>query len=244
MHRTLILPAFNEERSLPVLLRRTAELGVVDDVLIIDDGSSDHTAHLAEAPRDDGLKVTVLRHGRNRGLGAAMRTALAAVFTGPLRDDDVVITMDADNTHDPVIIPAMCAAIGAADVVVASRYAPGGKEFGLAWHRRVLSRGASTLLRLLRPVPGVSDYSCGYRAYRVGMIRKALGPGGPEGIVTTDGFACMAEILLRLHQAGARCTEVPLELHYELKEGASKMRVLRTIRGYMDILRAVPGSRA
>jgi len=242
VHRTLVLPAYNEEEALPLLLRRASELGVVDDVLVIDDGSADRTAEVAQRPW--GLPVRVVRHGRNRGLGAAMRTALGVVASGALDDDDVVITMDADNTHDPAIIPELCAAIGQADVVVASRFCPGGREFGLAWHRRLFSHGASLLLRWLRPVPGIRDYSCGYRAYRVGALRRMLAErGGPEGVVTTEGFACMAEILLRLHRSGARCAEVPLHLHYERKPGKSKMHIVRTIRGYLDILRAIPGTR-
>ncbi len=241
MRRVLVLPSFNEERSLPPLLHRVEDLGVVDRVLVVDDGSKDRTAEVATTSLDH-LPVQVLRHDTNHGLGTAMRTAFAALAAGPLDDDDAVIVMDADNTHDPALIPQMCQALQGADVVVASRYCPGGREFGLAWHRRILSRGASALLRIARPVPGVRDYSCGYRAYRLGIIRRAL-TGGAESLITTDGFACMAEILLRLHRLGARCTEVPLALHYERKEGPSKMKVAKTIRGYAAILRAVPPSR-
>lgn len=242
MHRVLVLPSFNEERALPPLLHNVEDLGVVDQVLVVDDGSSDRTAEVAETSVQR-LPVQVLRHGINRGLGTAMRTAFTALANSSLHDDDAIIVMDADNTHDPALIPRMCHALETTDVVVASRYCPGGKEFGLAWHRRVLSRGASVLLRLARPVPGVRDYSCGYRAYRLGILRRALA-GGAEALITTDGFACMAEILLRLHRLGARCTEVPLALHYERKDGPSKMKVAKTIRGYAAILRAVPPDRS
>jgi dolichol-phosphate mannosyltransferase len=238
MQRWLVIPAYNEERALPRLLGRVAALGVVDGVLVVDDGSSDGTVACVEAWHD-GPRAQVVRHGTNRGLGAAMRTALSAITAGPLADDDMVVTMDADDTHDPALIPRMCAAAVEADVVVASRYCPGGREFGLAWHRKVLSRAASAFLGLMRPVPGVRDYSCGFRAYRVRILREAVARYGADGLVTTDGFACMAEILLRLHRLGARCVEVPLELHYERKEGRSKMRIARTIRGYAQILRAV-----
>ena len=239
----LAIPAYNEEEALPPLLARAAAVAAFDGVLIVDDGSADDTA--GAASRFAGPPpVTLLRHGRNRGLGAALRTALAHLAASDLADDDVVVTMDGDNTHDPALTPSMCAAVAAgSDVVVASRYAPGGREFGLSWHRRLLSRGASTLLQQLRPVPGVRDYSCGYRAYRLGILRRALARYGVEGLIVTDGFACMAELLLRLHTLGARCTEVPMELHYERKGGPSKMRVARTVGGYLRLLRAVPGPR-
>ena len=243
MRTVLAIPAYNEEAALPPLLARAAAAGGFDGILVVDDGSADDT--VGAAGRFAGPPpLTLLRHGRNRGLGAAMRTALAHLAASDLTDGDVVVTMDGDNTHDPALAPRLCAAVAdGADVVVASRYAPGGREFGLSWHRRLLSRGASTLLRRLRPVPGVRDYSCGYRAYRVGILRRALARYGVDGLIVTDGFACMAELLLRLHAAGARCTEVPLELHYERKGGPSKMRVARTVGGYLQLLRAVPGPR-
>ncbi len=243
MQTVLAIPAFNEEGALPPLLERAARIPGIDRVLVVDDGSTDNTASIVE--RWQGPPpATVVRHERNQGLGAAMRTALANVAAAPLADDDVVVTMDADNTHDPALIPRLCAQVAAGnDVVVASRYCPGGREFGLSLHRRLLSRGVSTLLSVLRPVPGVRDYSCGFRAYRVGALRKALERYGADGLVVTEGFACMAEILLRLDRSGSRCSEVPLELHYERKSGPSKMRVARTVGGYLQLLRAIPGRR-
>ncbi len=237
-----MIPAYNERRALPALLERAADVPAIDRVLVVDDGSSDGTADIA-AGWGGRPHVEVVRHPHNRGLGAAMRTGLTALAQGQLEDDDIVVTMDGDNTHDPALIPRMCQAIGSgADVVVASRYCPGGRELGLSWRRRVLSRGASQLLATLRPVRGVRDYSCGYRAYRVGVLRRALSTYG-QNLITTAGFACMAEILLRLDSLGAHCVEVPLELHYERKDGPSKMRVARTISGYLQLLRAVPAHR-
>lgn len=239
METVLVIPAYNERRALPLLLARAGTVTAVDWVLVVDDGSDDGTEDLAETWAGPP-PVRVVRHPQNRGLGVAIRTALTHIAESSLGDGDVAVTMDGDNTHDPALIPRMCELISAgADVVVASRYCPGGREFGLSWRRRVLSRGASTLLGALRPVHGVRDYSCGFRAYRVGAIRRAVDAHG-DGLVTTAGFACMAEILLRLDALGARCVEVPLELHYERKDGPSKMRVTRTISGYLQLLRAVP----
>lgn len=237
-----MIPAYNERRALPALLARAATVPQLARIVVVDDGSSDGTADLA-ASWAGPPPVEVIRHAVNQGLGAAMRTGFTALAASPLDDADIVVTMDGDNTHDPAIIPSMREAVLAgADVVVASRYCPGGRELGLSWRRRVLSRGASSLLATLRPVRGVRDYSCGYRAYRLGILRRALAAYGQD-LIQTAGFACMAEILLRLDGIGAHCVEVPLELHYERKEGPSKMRVARTISGYLQLLRAVPAHR-
>jgi dolichol-phosphate mannosyltransferase len=145
----------------------------------------------------------------------------------------VIATMDADNTHDPGLLPAMWQALDerAADVVIASRYVHGGEEVGLSALRRVLSRGASFLLTAVTPVRGARDYTCGFRVYRAATLRRAALAWG-ERLVEEAGFTCMAEILLKLGRGGARVDEIPLVLRYDLKAGASKMKILRTISRY------------
>jgi len=232
----VVLPALNEAERLPHLLRRLAAAGGRElAVLVVDDGSTDGTAALAqdcaELPR-----LRVIRHPANRGLGAALLSGWQAAL-GELGDDGVIVTMDADDTHDPALLRELVGRIAlGADVAIASRFAPGGGEVGLSLPRRALSLGARVVLSALRGVPGVSDYTCGYRAYRAGVLRRALAAYGPAGLITTSGFACTAEVLLKLADLGARCAEVPLVLHYELKAGPSKMRLGRTLLGYLRLL--------
>jgi dolichol-phosphate mannosyltransferase len=234
----LALPAYNEEKSLPALLERCipvaaemAKTGRALHVLVVDDGSADRTQEAARAFQGR-LAIEVIPHGVNKGLGAALRTGL----TGALErasDDDAIATMDADNTHDPSMLPAMWDRLERehADVVIASRYVAGGEEVGLTAIRKVLSRGASFLLSAVVPVRGARDYTCGYRVYRVALLRRAAA-AWRERLVEESGFTCMAEVLLKLGRGGARVTEHPLVLRYDLKEGASKMKVMRTIRRY------------
>ena len=236
----LVLPAFNEERSLPALLERCVVVaqnmergGHALRVVVIDDGSTDGTIAAAHSFQDR-LSVEVVPHGVNRGLGAALRTGLAAGLERA-QDGDAIATMDADNTHDPALLRRMAEKLaGGADVVIASRYEPGGQEIGLSPIRRVLSRGASFLLSVVLPVPGARDYTCGFRLYRVPTLRRAAAAWG-DRLVEEAGFTCMAEVLLKLGRGGARVAEVPLILRYDLKQGASKMKVGRTIARYFAL---------
>jgi dolichol-phosphate mannosyltransferase len=244
----LVLPAYNESEAIGPLLDRVApafrEVEGPACVLLVDDGSADGTADRARSKAAElGLSLEVAAHERNLGLGAALRTGLSRAkdLAG---QDGVIVVMDTDNTHDPALIPRMLAKLATGfDVVIASRYAPGGKEIGLKPHRRVLSRGASLLLRTLVPVPGARDYSCGYRAYRASTVRRAFEVYG-DGFVTESGFVSSAEILLKCSWLPSRIGEVPLVLRYDLKGGASKMNVASTIRRYLRLAAAGRGAAA
>jgi len=245
----IALPAYNEERSLPGLLPRYVALntalgarGARLRVLVVDDGSRDGTAAVASGFRDR-LALEVIPHGVNRGLGAALRTGITAALARA-EDGDLVGTMDADDTHDPALFVPMWDRLEAerADLVIASRYAPGGREIGLTPLRRVLSRGASTLLTLVTPVRGARDYTCGFRLYRASLLRRAAAAWG-ERLIEEAGFTCMAELLLKLGRGGARVAESPLVLRYDRKEGASKMKMTRTIARYFALARRIRAGR-
>ncbi len=234
----LALPAFNEERSLPALLERCVPVahalaaeGRGFRVLVVDDGSTDRTIEAANVFQGR-LGLEVVKHVVNQGLGAALRTCLTQGLARA-GEGDVIATMDADNTHDPSLLPAMWRQLESpgADIVIASRYVKGGEEVGLSVLRKVLSRGASFLLTAVTPVEGARDYTCGFRVYRAATLHRAAAAWG-DRLVEESGFTCMAEVLLKLGRGGARICEWPLVLRYDLKEGASKMKILRTILRY------------
>lgn len=234
----VMLPAYNEEKALPVLLdsfsRLFQEFRLPYKIVVVDDGSVDHTASIAEQYARK-MPLVLLKHGVNRGLGAAMRTGLSHVaqMSTPT---DLVLTMDADNTHNPQVLLQMLTKVEqGADVVIASRYETGGDEVGLELHRRVLSRGASFLLDTCFKVEGAKDYTCGYRMYRCSVIKDAFKRYGKNFIIE-NGFVCMAEILIKVAYLPARVAEVPLILRYDLKEGISKMKKLRTIMRYLSFI--------
>lgn len=237
MKYVLVLPAYNEEKSLPALLDRAKQTFAESDcecsVLVVDDGSKDRTVEIAEEYAAS-MPLRVFKHPHNMGLGAGILNGLREGCVG-MEDGDVVVTMDADNTHDPALIPQMLKKIeDGCDLIIASRYAPGGEEIGLAPHRKVLSRGASTFLKTFFGIPGARDCSCGFRAYRVGLLKRAFEIYGDK-LVEETGFVCMAEVLVKLSMIGAKIDEVPMTLRYDLKEGASKMKVGKTIGQYFAL---------
>ena len=238
MRVRVLLPAYNEAKALPHLLLRLAAVHLVLrnlEVVVVDDGSRDDTAKVVREFAATHAWVRLIDHDRNRGLGAAMRTGIAFALE-ELNDGDALVALDADNTHDPTLLLDMLDRLTAGyDVIIASRFAAGGREVGLAPHRQLLSRGASWLMRCTCPVPGVKDYSCGYRAYKVGALRR-MSRSFPD-LVSSVNFDCMAQILLQLATVGARCTEVGMVLRYDLKGGASKMKVWRTVKGYFRLMR-------
>lgn len=230
----IALPAYNEEEALPLLLGRIAvvaerHFGNEVEVIVVDDGSADRTAEVTRAfAAQSRLRVDVQPHGVNKGLGQAIMTGLRAALARA-GDDDVIVTMDSDDTHLPGLIPRMARQIEEGnDVVIASRYQPGARMVGIPWNRQMLSNGLSLLFRVTYPIPGARDYSCGYRAYRPDVLRAAFARWG-DNFVSERGFACMVDILMKLHMLGAIVTEAPMVLRYDRKPGVTKMPVRKTI---------------
>jgi dolichol-phosphate mannosyltransferase len=235
MKLTVVLPAFNEAENIEELIRKIgstlASTNFLHTILIVDDGSSDSTGEIARAQAAH-WPVEVISHEVNRGLGAAIQTGL----THASLSDGVIVTMDADNSHDPNLIPLMVKRLGEGnDVVIASRYQKGAEIHGVPLHRRALSRGVLIGMGMLLRIKNVRDYSCGYRAYRSSSIRDLRAAFGDD-FVTEKGFACMVELLIKLRQIGARAVEVPMILRYDLKKGQSKMRVFRTMARYLALI--------
>ncbi len=228
----VVLPAFNEQEALEKLIVRIvqslSEMPWEFDILVVDDGSSDRTVSVARRLQEF-YPVRIVCHEVNKGLGAAITTCLTRGIEG-LDDGDIVVAMDADNTHPPQLISSMVPMIREGyDIVIASRFQPGGRVVGLAKHREWLSVAARIMMRTVFPIRGCRDYTCGYRAYRVGLVRDALIRF--DGKLTCEtGFACMADLLLTLNSLGAVIGEVPLLLRYDFKRGASKMKIFQTVQ--------------
>ncbi|REK11029.1 MAG: glycosyltransferase family 2 protein [Actinobacteria bacterium] len=234
----IALPAYNEEPNLPDLLGRmdTAlrEMHIQYQVLIVDDGSTDRTYDIA-AEWADKVPVSVRRHEENQGLGATLRDGLewARDVAAP---NDVIVTMDADNSHTPELIVRMIRMVREGhDVVVASRFQPGSRVRGVPLSRRVLSRLGSWLFKVTFPIKGIKDYTCGYRAYKAGVLQDALA-SDPE-FFDQDGFQVMVDVLIKLRKRRDLIFgEVPLILRYDLKEGESKMDVGATITKTLSLM--------
>jgi dolichol-phosphate mannosyltransferase len=224
----ILLPAYNEEQSLPSLLRRIQEVktdfNLPLEVLVVNDGSTDNTLKVAA---DYGARVLDLQP--NRGLAGAMREGIQEALKNMI-DHDILITMDADDSHHPGLIFRMVTQIREGfDLVIASRYRYGSRIVGLAKFREFLSSGARYIFLIFAPIRGVRDYTCGYRAYNVGLLRKLSEHYGDK-LIEQKGFACMAEILLKSRRFDPIIMELPFILRYDQKQGASKMRLWRTVK--------------
>lgn len=227
---TLLLPAYNEAVNLKAMFEFLAKHPVVDKVLVVDDGSTDETVSLVEGFCRSLVRpvIEIVRHEKNQGLGAALRTGIRHLCP-KLLPDDIVITMDSDNTHPLDIIPLMCEKIQrGADLVIASRFCPGGKEFGVPLTRRILSCGLRLLVNILLSAEDVTDYSSGCRAFRGAVIKKLYDRHG-EDIITEAGFTGVLELLFKLIALKIEVNEVPLILRYDRKVGKSKIRVMSTV---------------
>ena len=235
-----VLPAFNEESGVAAVCRAVCAHarnvpGEQDyRIGVVDDGSTDRTAErVADFAGENGC-VTLLSHGGNRGVPQAFRTGLQWALAGAA-DHDIVIVMEADKTNDPALIPMLAAAVRVgADAAVASRMIPGGAYLGFPPVREFFSRNGNKLLRARYRVPGVSDYTMFYRAYRAAPLAGVL--AAPSDLFAGRGFAVNARLLLRLHAAGARFAEVPHRYRYNLKQGPSKMGLVSNIAVYGKVL--------
>ncbi len=174
------------------------------------------------------------RHPVNLGLGATIRDGLLHAVE-LAQDSDIIVTMDADETHTPGLIQRMVRMIVEGhDVVIASRFQPGARMIGLSPGRRIISWTSSRLVRFLFPTKGIRDFTCGYRAYRAAVLKQAFQQYG-NTFVSRDGFECMVDILLKLRRLPVIFGEVPLILRYDLKAN-SKMRLLKTSIGTLRLL--------
>ena len=238
----VIFPAWNEEQVIrPTLLALAAtmrERGTPYRAVLVDDGSTDRTVAEAEravAESGGSLPLTVLPHDVNRGLGAGLRTGIYWCLD-QAGDDDVIVTLDADNTHPPALIPALVAKISQGyDLAIASRYRSGAEVHGVPGYRRALSDVGRLAFQLLYPIPGVRDYTCCFRAYRVPRLRQARAMYG-DALCTARGFEAVMDLLLRLAPLGLRVAELGFVLNYGERVGQSKMKVLRTIRSTVGLL--------
>ena len=234
----VVLPVYNEEARIESLLNHIGE--AMDDadipyrVVLVDDGSRDATGRIVEGCAGR-MPIHMLRHEVNRGLGATLRDGLIAAAQAA-GDRDIIITMDADDTHAPGLVLRMVRMISEGhDVVIASRYREGSRCVGVPFYRSLLSHGASWLFRAVFPIRGVRDYTCGYRAYRARVVKDAFARYGEE-FLDQSGFQCTVDILLKLRRMHLIFGEVPFILRYDYKEGGSKMDVSRTVRDTLSLM--------
>ena len=233
---TVVLPAYNEEDNIKTMVERWQclydrlinEYNLELQIVAVNDGSKDGTRELAEKLESEYNNFKLINHTRNKGLGAAVKTGIE-YFNNQCPDSIFLCVMDCDNTQDPVYLVDMLEARKktGADVVIASRYQKGAEVKGVSKVRLLMSESAKHVFSVVLAIPGVKDYTCGFRLYGRNILQHALKRFG-SGLIQEKGFTCMVELLYKLHCCGGVIVEIPFKLRYDYKRGASKMAVLKT----------------
>jgi dolichol-phosphate mannosyltransferase len=231
----VILPCYNEEQNLKTLIPRinaTLKPKMPYTIIAINDGSTDDTAQILNQLSEQYPIITI-QHPQNKGLGETLKdglTTAAQLSTA----EDLIITMDADNTHDPRYMLDMTKNTCQADIVIASRYVKGGKQLNVPPHRVILSKVINQAIKFVTRIP-IKDATSGYRCFKAKTIKtlhKQLG----KKLIESKGFETSLEILLKLSWLNPAIHEIPITLNYAKKTGHSKMKLTPTIQRYITLL--------
>jgi len=209
----VVVPTFNERANLATLIAGLMQHPNVK-VMVVDDQSPDGTGEVADVlAREHAGRIEVMHRTERRGLGRSYIDGIRKAIRQPV---DVVCQMDADLSHDPASLPDLVAATDRADVVIGSRYIPGGRILNWPLRRRVLSRFANAYIRIVTRL-SARDCTSGYRCWR----REALA-GLPLDRFISDGYSFLVEMLYVASQRGCRIGEVPITFA-ERRQGESKL---------------------
>ena len=213
MTALVIVPTFNERDNLPLLVDALMAYPSVS-LLVVDDASPDGTGDVGDAlARQHPGRIEVMHRTERPGLGRSYIDGIRRAIQRPV---DVICQMDADLSHDPRYLPDLIAATSRADVVLGSRYTPGGGIVNWPWRRRFLSRFANAYVRFITQMR-VRDCTSGYRCWRRAALASL-----PLDQFTSDGYSFLVEMLYVAQALGSRITEVPITF-IERRQGESKM---------------------
>ena len=225
----LVLPTYNEAENVEGIVRaalpQLASTGMPVHILVVDDGSPDGTGRIADRLASELEPVEVLHRERKEGIGPAYLAGFAHALAAGA---DLLLEMDSDFSHDPLDIPRLVAAAREADLVLGSRYVPGGGVTDWGLGRRLISRGGSLYARIVLGLP-VKDLTGGFKCFRREVL-EAL----ELGSVGTDGYGFQIEMTYRAIRAGFRVKEVPI-LFRERRVGASKMSTRIALEAFWKV---------
>jgi dolichol-phosphate mannosyltransferase len=209
----VIIPTYNERDNIESIVDRVRTSAPSVDVLVVDDGSPDGTGDIADRLAAGDERIHVLHRTQKAGLGAAY---VAGFGWGLGRDYEALVEMDADGSHAPEQLPALLAALDAGDLVIGSRWVPGGRIVDWPRSREILSRGGNLYVRLALGV-GIRDMTGGYRVYRRDLLEQI-----DYASVRSEGYCFQIDLAWRALRGGFRVIEVPITFA-ERQIGDSKM---------------------
>jgi dolichol-phosphate mannosyltransferase len=228
MKTLIIIPTYNEIENLPPLLKEIFSYAPEADILIVDDNSPDGTGELADKFHEENAQVHVLHRAGKLGLGTAYIEGFKYAIG---HDYDTAFEMDADFSHDPKYLPDFLKAIENADLVIGSRYIPGGDTPNWTMIRRIISGGGNIFARFMLGIP-VHDCTAGYRCYR----RQVLESIDLDSI-QSQGYAFQIELAYRVMQHGFKIVETPI-VFMDRRVGKSKMSRKIVIEGFTYVIKA------
>jgi dolichol-phosphate mannosyltransferase len=209
----VLIPTYNERENVSLIVSRLRAAVPEADVLVLDDNSPDGTGAIADRLAADDGQLRVLHRESKEGLGAAYLAGFAWALE---RDYDVMVEMDADGSHQPEQLRSLLVALADADVVLGSRWVPGGSVVNWPIHRKVLSVGGNVYVRVLLGMP-IGDATGGFRAYRASALRTL-----DLQKVASQGYCFQVDLAWRAIRAGLSVVEVPITF-VERTIGDSKM---------------------
>jgi dolichol-phosphate mannosyltransferase len=222
----VVIPTYNEAGTIETLVDAVLAQDPRLEVLVVDDGSPDGTGELVAGRAAAEPRVHLLRRPGKAGIGSAY---LAGFRFGLERGHAAVFTMDGDGSHDPKVLPAMLAALEAADMVIGSRYVPGGAIANWKLHRRLLSSFANHYTRALLGIPQ-RDCTSGYRGYRAETLRR-VDPFDTRA----SGYSFLEEMVWRVHTCGLSIVELPI-VFVDRHLGMTKIELSEILRAAWHVL--------
>ncbi len=223
-----MIPTYNEAANIEAVISGVlAAVGEDLEVLVVDDSSPDGTGKVVEEIGRRDPRVSLLSRPGPRGRGRAGRAGLLLALE---RGADAVVEMDGDGSHDPEAIPRLIEALAGADVVIGSRFLPGGEAIDRGWLRDAISLAARRYLKLVLGIK-VSDPTSGYRLFS----RNALEKIDPSTLTARDPFT-VTEILYRCHREGLKIREVPIVFR-DRRKGESKLKTSILFKYFFRVLK-------
>jgi dolichol-phosphate mannosyltransferase len=228
MKTLIIIPTYNELENLRPLLNEIFLYAPETEVLVVDDHSPDGTGELADEIHEQNPQVNVLHRSSKLGLGTAYITGFKYAIE---KGYDVAFEMDADFSHDPRYLPNFLKAIEDADLVIGSRYVPGGDTPNWSLLRRFISGGGNIFARVMLGIP-VHDCTAGYRCYRREVLENI-----DLDTIQSQGYAFQIELAYRVMRHGFQIVETPI-VFMDRRVGKSKMSRKIVIEGFTYVLKA------
>lgn len=203
MKAIIIIPTYNEQENIGILLQRIFTLYPDIRVMVVDDNSPDGTAATVEEMMKTNPRISLYKRPGKLGLSSAYTEAFQKILTGT-PDIEAIVTMDSDFSHDPLVVGDLLEKLSKYDLAIGSRYTPGGRLENWPWHRIILSRAGNTYARMVLN-RNIRDLTAGFMAFRATLLREPAFRN-----ISANGFAFLMEIKIIASSLGASIIEIPI----------------------------------